>query len=77
MDCRSKERIVSSVNAFCNYMDALWIGFPLLFLVSIRHSQLRLMQFASSTSVFIILAYIHITDMSNTIMTECTCGMSI
>lgn len=77
MDCRSKEQIVFSVNVFCNHMDALWIGFPLLFIVGIRHSQLRLIQFASSASVFIILAYIHITDMSNTIMSECTCGMNI
>lgn len=35
------------------------------------------MQFASSRSVFIILAPIHITDRSSNVMTECTCGVSI
>jgi len=47
MVCRSKEQIFSSVNVFCNDMDALWIVFPLLFIVGIRLSQLRLVQFAS------------------------------
>lgn len=75
MDCRSKEQIFCSVNVFCNHMNAVWIGFPLPFIVGIKRSQLRLMQFASFISVLIILAYIHITGMSNNIMTECACGM--